>query len=192
MNNDELASQALSDEISFQLMQGDITQAPVDAIVNAANERLLHGGGVAALLVRSGGRVIQEESSAWVMEHGKVTHEKPAYTSAGSLPQRYIIHAVGPVWGSGEEDNKLEAAIKGSLDRADELKLQSIAFPAISTGIFGFPKERAARVTYQAVADYFANQTDSGIKNVQLIVYDQPTSDAFLDIWHMFFDKRIA
>jgi O-acetyl-ADP-ribose deacetylase (regulator of RNase III) len=171
---------------AFTLARGDLTQEKVDAIVNAANERLLHGGGIAALIVNRGGKVIQAESNTWVREHGLVSHEAPAYTSAGDLPCRYVIHAVGPVWGSGDEDNKLAAAITGSLRRAEELQLVSIAFPAISTGIFGFPKERAAQVICQTVHDYFEDQPESGVEDVRMVVYDQSTTDLFIKIWDEF------
>jgi O-acetyl-ADP-ribose deacetylase (regulator of RNase III) len=174
----------------FILAQGDLAEEKVDAIVNAANEHLMHGGGVAALIARRGGKVISEESKAWIEEHGPITHESPAYTSAGDLPCRYVIHVVGPVWGSGDEDNKLAAAVKGSLRAAEELELTSIAFPAISTGIFGFPKDRAARVIYQAVHDYFNQNPASGLKDVRMVVYDQPTTDVFQNIWEEIHNEK--
>ncbi|TES90378.1 MAG: macro domain-containing protein, partial [Anaerolineales bacterium] len=161
----------------FILAQGDLTEEKVDAIVNAANENLAHGGGIAAIIAWKGGKAISEESKAWIEEHGPITHESPAYTSAGDLPCKYVIHAVGPVWGSGDEDNKLAAAVKGSLRAAEELELTSIAFPAISTGIFGFPKDRAARVIYQAVQDYFNQNPESRLKDVRMGGFDQPTTD---------------
>jgi O-acetyl-ADP-ribose deacetylase (regulator of RNase III) len=167
----------------LQIVQGDLTQENVDAIVNAANENLKHGGGVAGAIVRRGGHVIQEESDRWVEQHGPVSHSDPAYTSAGNLPARYVIHAVGPVWGSGDEDSKLAAAVYGSLAVADELNLASIAFPAISTGIFGFPKDRAASVMLQSIRDYFAEHPNSGLNQIRLTLYDQPTLDAFLKEW---------
>jgi O-acetyl-ADP-ribose deacetylase (regulator of RNase III) len=162
----------------LEIRQGDITREKVDAIVNAANQHLAHGGGVAAAIVQAGGRVIQQESEEWVRKHGLVVHSKPAYTSAGSLPCRYVIHAVGPVWGEGDEDTKLADAIKGSLKLAVELILESVAFPAISTGIFGFPKERAAQIMFQAIAEFFAKP--SMIKSVRFILYDSGTLNAFL------------
>src|SRR5688572_10003455 len=94
----------------LQIVQGDLTQENVDAIVNAANARLQHGGGVAAAISRRGGPQILAESDAWVRQHGPVTHTAPAHTGAGSLPCCIIIHAVGPVWGEGNEDHKLSAA----------------------------------------------------------------------------------
>jgi O-acetyl-ADP-ribose deacetylase (regulator of RNase III) len=168
---------------SFSLRQGDLTQEEVGAIVNAANQHLMHGGGIAAIIARKGGPVITTESAAWVKQHGPVSHQEPAYTSAGDLPCRYVIHAVGPVWGSGDEDNKLADAITGSLRRAEELELSSIAFPAISTGIFGFPKDRAAGVIFQAVKDYFAQNPESSLSDVRMMVYDQPTTDVFQSVW---------
>src|SRR5512144_2508720 len=90
--------------IRLQIVQGDITDEHVDAIVNAANRHLAHGAGVAGAILRKGGRVVQDESDRWVSQHGTVTHAEPAYTRAGSLPCRYVIHAVGPVWGEGDED----------------------------------------------------------------------------------------
>jgi len=166
----------------FQIIQGDITQQDVDAIVNAANAQLQHGGGVAGIIARRGGRVIQHESNQWVREHGPVAHAEPAYTSGGDLPCCYVIHAVGPVWGEGDEDAKLEAAVIGSLVRADVLKLESIALPAISTGIFGFPKDRAANIIFRAIEKYFADQ-DSTLSQVSLVLFDQPTVEAFLAVW---------
>jgi O-acetyl-ADP-ribose deacetylase (regulator of RNase III) len=167
----------------IQVAQGDLTAETVDAIVNAANEYLKHGGGVAGAIVQKGGRVIQEESVDWVRKNGPVSHAEPAYTSAGRLPCKYVIHAVGPVWGDGDEDHSLAAAVLGSLKLADQLELKSIAFPAISTGIFGFPKDRAARIIYRAFQDYFAQHPDSGLKVVRLTLFDQGTVETFLDVW---------
>ena len=171
---------------TFSLIHGDLTEQEVDAIVNAANAQLMHGGGIAALIARKGGPAIQRESRAWVKQHGPVSHGNPAYTSGGELPCRFVIHAVGPVWGSGDEDAKLAAAIAGSLRVAEELGLQSIALPAISTGIFGFPKERAAGVIYQAVRDYFHTKPESRLADVRLVTYDQPTTEAFEAVWQEF------
>ena len=99
------------------------------------------------------------------------------------MPCKYVIHAVGPVWGENDEDNKLATAVSGSLHRADELKLESIAFPAISTGIFGFPKERAAKIIFAEIEKYFAQNDKSGINLVRLTLFDLPTIEAFLGEW---------
>ena len=170
----------------LQLAQGDLTTEHVDAIVNAANCRLQHGGGLAGAIVRRGGGSIQAESDAWVSEHGLVAHNAPAYTRAGKLPCRYVIHAVGPVWGEGDEDRKLEEAVTGSLRLAERLELSSVALPAISTGIFGFPKQRAAGIILSAVEAYFTQNSESMLSLVRITLFDQPTLEIFLRIWEEF------
>jgi putative ATPase len=169
--------------VAFQIVQGDITQEVVDAIVNAANSHLQHGGGVADVIVRQGGQLIQQESNAWVQEHGLVSHQSPAYTSAGRLPCKYVIHAVGPVWGEGDEDAKLSAAVRGSLQLAEELNLGSISIPAISTGIFGFPKDRAAKIIFVTIDDFFLHKPETSLEQVRLTLFDLPTIQIFLDIY---------
>ncbi len=202
-----LAEQVLLSGQTLQLVQGDITVEETGAIVNAANEYLQHGAGVAGAIVRRGGPDIQRESNEWVKTHGPVSHYEPAWTSGGNLPCRYVIHAVGPVWGdtqgavvSGDEDSppapvpgevevpnradaKLAAAVTGSLKVADGLKLESVSLPAISTGIFGFPRERAAGIIFAAVRDYFTF-SPSAIKLVRIVLYDRTTIEAFGKVWH--------
>ena len=178
--NTILKERALSTSQTIQIVQGDITIEEVDAIVNAANEHLQHGGGVAWAISKKGGPEIQKESDDWIRKHGSVSHARPAWTSGGLLPAKYVIHAVGPVWGDGDEDNELILAVIGSLRLADELKCSSIAMPAISTGIFGFPKHRAAGIILSAITRYFLENSASGVKTVKLVLFDQPTVDAFL------------
>ena len=182
--NKVLMERVLSTGQTIQIAQGDLTTEITDAIVNAANEHLAHGGGVAWAIVRGGGETVQQESDEWIRVHGTVSHARPAWTSGGRLPAKYVIHAVGPVWGDGDEDKKLAAAVNGSLEVADELKLTSISFPAISTGIFGFPKERAAKVMFTAIENYFSHQ-HSGIKLVRLVLFDDATINAFRETWRM-------
>jgi O-acetyl-ADP-ribose deacetylase (regulator of RNase III) len=193
----------------LQIVQGDITVEKTDAIVNAANKDLMHEAGVAGAILRRGGPVIQQESDAWVQNHGPVSHTEPAWTSGGNLNCRFVIHAVGPVWGdtqrtgagtqrtgagtrkacTGEdEDVKLAAAVSGALRVADELGLGSIAFPAISTGIYGFPKERAAGVMFKSIREYFFEP--SGLKLVRLVLYDSSTITIFEKVWHDYFDPK--
>lgn len=181
--NSVLKERVLPTGQTIQIVQGDITLEEVDAIVNAANAHLQHGGGVAWAIVRRGGEVIQKESDDWIREHGPVSHSHPAWTSGGALPAKYVIHAVGPVWGDGDEDNKLELAVLGCLQVADELKLTSISMPAISTGIFGFPKERAAKIIFNALEKYFPIVTASTVKQARTVLFDQATIDAFLSAW---------
>ena len=140
--------------------EGDITTLNVDAIVNAANSRLAHGGGVAGAISRKGGPAIQEESSTWVKTRGPVNVGEVAITSAGTLPSRYVIHTVGPRMGEGRENKKLKDATLNALKMADSRLFQSIAFPAISTGIFGYPMDRCAKVMLNSVKSYIEQGTE--------------------------------
>ena len=167
----------------LQLAQGDITDETVDAIVNAANSHLAHGAGVAGAILRKGGRQVQEESWQWVHEHGPVSHAEPAYTHAGNLSCRYVIHAVGPRWCEGNEAAKLHDAVGGALRQADQLGLGSIAFPAISTGIFGFPVPLAAQVIIDTIAKYLVGTPSSTLKLVRVVLYDLETIHAFVKEW---------
>jgi O-acetyl-ADP-ribose deacetylase (regulator of RNase III) len=180
--NKVLVDRSLPSGQTLQIVHGDITAEATDAIVNAANTHLQHGAGVAGAISCRGGPAIQQESDAWVRAHGSVSHAQPAWTSGGLLPAKYVIHAVGPVWGDGDEDAKLGAAVQGSLQVAGELKLASIAFPAISTGIFGFPKDRAARVMLSAIEAYFAAHP-SRLEAVRIVLFDDPTLRAFMAVW---------
>lgn len=174
---------ALSLKTRLEIALGNLTEAKVDAIVNAANERLAHAGGIAAAIVRAGGWSIQQESSDWVHQHGPVSHAEPAYTRGGKLPARYIIHAVGPVWNERGDDAEtpsailadanLASAVRGSLLRAEELGLHSIAFPAISIGIFNFPKQRAARIFFETFKEHFAERQDTTLSLVQMILWNE-------------------
>jgi putative ATPase len=150
----------------LEIVHGDITAEHVDAIVNAANEHLRHGAGVAGAISQHGGGTIQKESDEWIRTHGSVSHSEPAWTGAGRLPARFVIHAVGPVRGEGREDEKLSSAVIGSLRTADQLKLNSLAMPAISTGIFGFPLQRAAEIILNSIESYFSKQ--SGVRQAGL------------------------
>lgn len=174
---------------TIQIVQGDITTESVDAIVNAANEHLQHGGGVAWTISKKGGPAIQKESTDWIRSHGLVSHSAPAWTSGGLLPAKFVIHAVGPVWGDAQssgdkEDKNLADAVTGSLRVADELQCSSIAMPAISTGIYGFPKDRAAGIVFSAIEKYFETSS-SQLRIVKLVLFDKSTVDAFLNQWRM-------
>lgn len=170
---------------TIQIVRGDITLEEVDAIVNAANGHLQHGGGVAWAIARRGGPAIQTESNEWIRTYGQVSHAQPAWTSGGSLFAKYVIHAVGPVWGEGDEDVKLSAAVSGSLRVADDLGVVSIAMPAISTGIFGFPKRRAAALIFRTIYEYFQQNPDISVNLIKLVLYDDATVKAFMDAWDL-------
>ena len=175
---------------TLALYHGDLTEERVDAIVNAANERLAHDGGLAGAIVRKGGREIQAESDAWVRQNGPAGHDKPALTGPGRLPCKAIIHAVGPVWQGGQRDEEanLQAAYRAALDLAHTKGFTSIAFPSISTGIFGFPVERAAPIALRAVEDFCAAHPDSPVRDIRFTLIDTPT----VEVFRREFEKRGA
>ncbi len=142
---------------TIELVQGDLTELAVDAVVNAANAQLILGAGVAGAIRTKGGPSIQEECDAI----GGTTVGQAVITGAGNLKARHVIHAVGPRMGEGNEDEKLRQATWNSLLRATEKGLKSIAFPAISTGIFGFPKDRCATIMLKAARQFLEQQTTS-------------------------------
>jgi len=158
---------------SIQIAQGDITIEEVDAIVNAANEHLQHGGGVAWAISKKGGPTIQKESNDWIREHGRVSHSHPALTSGGLLPAKYVIHTVGPIYGHhrGEEAALLAACYENSIALAAKHSLATIAFPAISTGVYGYPREEAAQVTRVAILGALARHP--GIVQVRLVFFSE-------------------
>lgn len=134
----------------MRLVVCDITERNVDIIVNPANSNLRHGGGVAGAIVRKGGKTIQEESD----RIGFTTVGTAVITGSGTLPCKGIIHTVGPQMGEGNEDAKLRQAIYSSLDLCLSTGFKSISIPAISTGIFGFPKERCAKILVREAFEY--------------------------------------
>ncbi len=154
---------------TLRLVSADLTERDVDAIVNAANSRLQHGGGVAGAIVRKGGRVIQDESD----KIGFVPVGSAVITTAGKLKARYIIHAVGPRMGEGDEDSKLKSAINCVLTLAAGEKLKSISVPAISAGIFGFPKERCAKILVGETAAFLKDNAASSLELVEFCIFDQ-------------------
>ena len=155
----------------LRLVLGDITTRDVDAIVNAANKHLKHGGGVAAAIVRKGGNIIQEESD----RIGYVPTGNAAITSGGMLRARYVIHAVGPRMGEGDEDMKLRRAVRQTLLLASERGLRSISMPAISSGIFGFPKDRCAIILVGESTKYLQENHRSSLQIIEFCVLDEET-----------------
>lgn len=172
----------LKNGLSVELIQGDITEIEADAIVNAANSYLKHGGGVAYAIVKKGGYIIQKESDEYVNKYGPVPVGEVAVTSAGKLKAKYIIHAVGPRYGI-EGDDKLESAIRRSLEKADELNLSSIALPAISTGTFGYPYEICASIMVNVIKSY----KPKNIKKVIVVLY----SNEAYQIFKRIFDENL-
>ena len=151
----ELAIRVQLNGTLLEVLEGDITSLDVDAIVNPANEKLQLGAGVAGAIKRKGGPSIQEECN----RIGSLPTGTAVMTGAGKLKHKHVIHAVGPRWGEGDEDRKLSAAVRSSLALADRAALKSIALPAISTGNFGFPMDRAARILLTEVHRYLQGGT---------------------------------
>ena len=139
----------------LELMEGDITDLEVDAIVNAANEELVLGAGVAGSILEKGGESIQRECT----RIGGTPVGTAVMTGAGDLLAKRVIHAVGPKMGEGDEDRKLSSAVRSALALADRHGLKSIALPAISTGVFGFPVDRCARILLTEVHRYLQGGT---------------------------------
>jgi len=158
---------------TIELVQSDITELEADAIVNAANAALKLGGGVAGAIARKGGPRIQEECD----RIGGTFVGGAVITTAGDLKAKHVIHAVGPRYGEGEEDEKLRNATLNSLKLADEHKLKSIAFPAISTGIFGFPLDRCAKIMVSITKSYLEGETE--IEKVIFCLFDAKSYQAF-------------
>jgi O-acetyl-ADP-ribose deacetylase (regulator of RNase III) len=162
----------------LRLVNGDITERNVDAIVNAANSYLKHGGGVAAAIVRKGGTTIQEESDRIVTSKGPVPVETSVATTAGKLSCKAVIHTVGP---------RLRKAVRSSLILASERGFRSISMPAISSGIFGFPKDRCAKILVeeskmflQSNNDYSSNNnTLSRLDIIEFCIFDDETLDYY-------------
>jgi O-acetyl-ADP-ribose deacetylase len=157
----------------IQLIQGDITEQTTDAIVNAANEQLILGGGVAGAIRRQGGPAIQEEC----YRIGDTFIGGAVITTAGNLKAKHVIHAVGPRMGEGDEDNKLKNATINSLKVAEENNLKSITFPAISTGIFGFPVDRCAKIMIRETINYLNGKTN--MKKVLFCLFDEQAFSVF-------------
>lgn len=152
----------------IRVVRGDLTESNVDAIVNPANSRLQHGGGVAGAIVRKGGSIIQEESN----RIGHVPVGQSVLTLAGRLKARFVIHTVGPRWGEGDEEKKLARAVQGALRLASDKGFKSISIPAISGGIFGFPKEQCAGIIIGETVSYLKHNKTS-LEEVNFYLMDE-------------------
>lgn len=167
------------------LLQSDITKLKVDAIVNAANSSLMGGGGVDGAIHRAGGPVILEECRQIVARHGRCATGEAVITSGGNLPAKFVIHTVGPVWhgGNNNEANLLQNAYLNSLKLAVENGIETIAFPNISTGVYGFPKEKASHIAVEAVTQ-FLSENDQ-IKQVYFVCFDQENYELYSQLLHI-------
>jgi len=166
--------------MKIELIKGDITKIEIDVIVNAANSSLLGGGGVDGAIHRAGGKQILEECMAIRNRQGGCEVGEAVITNAGNLPTKKVIHTVGPVWnnGSSEEDEKLRNCYLNSLRLAEVNGLTSIAFPNISTGIYRFPKYRAAGIAIQAVRDFSSEK----IERVVFVCFDEGNFEIYEEL----------
>ena len=156
----------------IQVILGDITQIAADAIVNAANSSLLGGGGVDGAIHRAGGPSILEACRKFVAKRGSYPTGEAVITTGGNLPAKYVIHAVGPVWngGTNEEPEMLAYCYQNSLMLAIVYGCKTIAFPNISTGAYGYPKEKAANIAVEEVTKYLSN--NKSIEQVIFVCFD--------------------
>ena len=161
---------------SIEILQADITKIKAEAIVNAANSSLLGGGGVDGAIHRQGGPEILEACKVIRSKQGGCRTGEAVWTTAGKLSAKYVIHTVGPVWSGHDQEEKdalLLSCYKRSLEIAETKELSSIAFPNISTGVFHFPKERAAKLVLNYLQDYFRSNPTSSLKVIKLVCYDE-------------------
>ena len=176
MAKDIVYEKKLKDNKTIRLVKGDITERNVDAIVNAADSYLNHGGGVAEAIVKKGGKIIQNESN----KIGFVSVGSSAITSAGKLPCKAVIHTVGPQMGEGSEEEKLNNAINSVFKLATQKGFNSIAIPAISSGIFGFPKDKCAKILVKETVKYFQKEeNNTSIECVEFCITNDDTLKEF-------------
>jgi O-acetyl-ADP-ribose deacetylase (regulator of RNase III) len=164
---------------TVSIIQGDITRQATDAIVNAANSSLMGGGGVDGAIHNAGGPAILEECRKIVTRQGRLPAGQAVMTTAGKMKARYVIHTVGPVWhgGSQKEAETLASAYRESLKLAASHNLSSVSFPSISTGAYGYPVDKAARIALRAVAAFLAEA--SSIREVVFVLFDAGTFDTY-------------
>ena len=177
-------------EMVLELVQGDITKAEVDAIVNAANSELIGGGGVDGAIRRAGGDEIERACADIRRREGGCATGKAVITTGGNLHAKYVIHTVGPVWHDGDsgEAELLASCYQESLRLAVENGIQSVAFPSISTGIYGYPTNKAAVVALSAVKE-FVFQDNTVPVTIQFVLFDEATHTCYLDALFTVFGK---
>jgi O-acetyl-ADP-ribose deacetylase (regulator of RNase III) len=163
----------------LSLIQGDITRQSTDAIVNAANSGLMGGGGVDGAIHRAGGPAILEECKKIVARQGRLPTGQAVITTAGNMKSKFVIHTVGPIWGGGNhgEPGLLASAYRESLKLAAENKLASVSFPSISTGVYGYPVDKAAIIAIDEVVSFLS--TPTSLKEVVFVLFDNHTYEAY-------------
>jgi O-acetyl-ADP-ribose deacetylase (regulator of RNase III) len=166
----------------LEVVLGDITKIKVDAVVNAANNSLLGGGGVDGAIHRAGGKAILAECQEIRKKQGGCETGEVVITTAGNLPAKYVIHTVGPVWRGGKagEEEKLRNCYRNSLALAVENGVKTIAFPNISTGVYRFPKEKAAHIAVTEVKKFLLN--NKFIEKVIFVCFDRENYDLYMQL----------
>jgi len=165
----------------IKVVKGDITEMEVDGIVNAANSGLRGGGGVDGAIHSAGGKEIMKECKEIIEDIGELETGKAVHTTAGKLPAKYVIHTVGPVYSKSESrQHQLEKCYKNSLDLAKELNCHSIAFPNISTGIYGYPKKEAAEISYTTCKRWLENSNYK--MKIHLVCFDDENYDLMQEV----------
>ena len=160
-------------------VEGDLTAQQVEVIINAANDQLEHGGGVAAAIVRAGGAEIQAESRAWVKSYGPLKNGQAAVTTGGVMPARWVVHVVGPRFREGQDnEGLLRQAVRAALDTTAGLEARSVAMPAISAGIFGYPRQEATAVIASECRRWL-DAHPKVIDDIRLVGYDAATTADF-------------
>ena len=167
-------------QVKLRIIQGDITRQSTDAIVNAANSSLMGGGGVDGAIHRAGGPAILDECKQIVARQGRLPTGKAVMTTGGNLKAKYVIHTVGPIWhgGNSGEPELLASAYHESLKLATENNLNSIAFPSISTGAYGYPVNQASKVAIDTVITFLSQSTTS-LREVVFVLFDAQTLGAY-------------
>ena len=167
-------------EKQIVIKKGDITEETTNAIINAANGQLRHGGGVARAIAQKGGPDIDIESRNIIKSGGFIPVGSAVITGAGKLSCQYVIHTVGPRMGEGNESEKLKKAVWSALALAEEYHLTSLSMPAISSGIFGFPKDQCAEILLSTTIE-FLTQPEIKLKTVVMCNYDEKTNESFIE-----------
>jgi O-acetyl-ADP-ribose deacetylase (regulator of RNase III) len=169
---------------TLKLLRGDITKQDTQAIVNAANSSLMGGGGVDGAIHRAGGPQILEECKEIRRSKGLCNPGEAVITSGGDLKAKYVIHTVGPIWrgGNKDEDSTLQRAYENSLELAVENNIKSISFPSISTGAYGFPLERAAKIALSSIRD-FVQKNPGKLEEIRMILFTEKDLKTYTKVW---------
>lgn len=188
-HHDHLAARSVGDA-TLLVVQADLTALDVDAVVNAANEHLVHGGGVAMALARAGGPAVQRESDEWVRRNGPLPAGQAAVTTAGTMPAQHVIHVVGPRYRKGQDNaGLLRDAVRAALDAAAGSGARTVALPAISAGIFGYPAGEATAEISAACAAWLGEHPGA-LDAVVLVGFDRASADLFVDALEHVADDR--